>query len=447
MLSKRLVALAALITAACGADETPRIVLTGATVIDGGGGAPIPDAVVVINGSSIEAIGPAGAVEVPGGAQEIDLTGRWIIPGLIDADARAEPWALTRFLAYGITAIRDLKTDTESVMALSQQTERTEVSGPRIYFTGTPVGDPRSETALSTTDARRTVDDNSVAGVDYIGVAEGTTLNLLRAVVDESRSFQLPVVASLGLTDAVAAADAGVHSIVGLSGVPQAAAGSSAPFYAAYQQSFNEGWAYAERSWSRLRAGTLDRIAGQLVDANVSLTPTLIMHETAANLDDPGQLERPAAGVIPAEIASSWDSRTLLRERGWSVQDLRAFRQGRPVQDGFVAAFQSRGGVVAVGSGSPAPYLVPGASLHSELQLLVRAGFTPMEALMAATSGNAAVLAADSLGMLMAGRPADLLILTADPLQDIRNTRAIESVMVRGELLLAESVQAGWSSP
>jgi imidazolonepropionase-like amidohydrolase len=70
-----------------------------------------------------------------------------------------------------------------------------------------------------------------------------------------------------------------------------------------------------------------------------------------------------------------------------------------------------------------------------------------MEALMAATSGNAAVLAADSLGMLMAGRPADLLILTADPLQDIRNTRAIESVMVRGELLLAESVQAGWSSP
>jgi hypothetical protein len=447
MLSKRLVTLAALITAACGADETPRIVLTGATVIDGGGGAPIPNAVVVINGSSIEAIGPAGAVEVPGGAQEIDLAGRWIIPGLIDADARADSWALTRFLAYGITAIRDLQTDTESVVALSQQTERTEVSGPRIYFTGTPVGDPRSVTALSTADARRTVDDNSVAGVDYIGVAEGATLNLLRAVVDESRSFQLPVVASLGLTDAVAAADAGVHSMVGLSGVPQAAAGSSAPFYAAYQQGFNEGWAYAERSWSRLRAETLDRIAGQLVDANVSLTPTLIMHETAANLDDPGQLERPAAGAIPAEIASSWDSRTLLQERGWSVQDLRAFRQGRPVQDRFVAAFQSRGGVVAVGSGSPAPYLIPGASLHSELQLLVRAGFTPMEALMAATSGNAAVLAADSLGMLMAGRPADLLILTADPLQDIRNTRAIESVMVRGELLLAESVQAGWSSP
>ncbi len=112
-----------------------------------------------------------------------------------------------------------------------------------------------------------------------------------------------------------------------------------------------------------------------------------------------------------------------------------------------MAAFQSRGGVVAVGSGSPAPHLVPGASLHSELQLLVRAGLTPMEALMAATSGNAAVLEADSLGILMPGRTADLLILTADPLQDIRNTRAIESVMVRGELLLAEGVQAGWSSP
>ena len=446
MLSKRLVALAVLLTAACGADDTNRIVLIGATVINGAGGAPLPNAVVVINGSTIEAIGPAGAVEVPGGAQEIDLTGRWIIPGLIDADARAEPWALTRFLAYGITTIRDLRTDTESVMALSQRTERAETSGPRIYFTGTPVGDPRSEAALSTADARRTVDDNSVAGVDYIGIAEGTTLTLLRAVVDESRSFQLPVVASLGLTDAVTAADAGVHSIVGLSGVPSAAAGSSAPFYAAYQQGFDRGWAFAERSWSRLRAGTLDRIAGQLVDANVSLTPTLIMHETAANLDDPSQLESPAAGAIPAEVASGWDGPSLVRERGWSAGDLRAFRQGRPVQDRFVAEFHSRGGVVAVGSGSPAPHLVPGASLHSELQLLVRVGLTPMEALVAATSGNAAVLAADSLGILMPGRAADLLILTADPLQDIRNTRAIESVMVRGELMLVEAVRAGWSS-
>jgi enamidase len=69
-----------------------------------------------------------------------------------------------------------------------------------------------------------------------------------------------------------------------------------------------------------------------------------------------------------------------------------------------------------------------------------------MEVLMAATSGNAAMLGADSLGILMPGRAADLLILTADPLQDIRNTRAIESVMVRGNLLLAEAVQAGWSS-
>jgi hypothetical protein len=441
-----LVTLAVLITAACASDDANRIVLLGATVIDGAGMAPIPNAVVVINGSSIEAIGSAGEVPVPGGAQEIDLTGRWIIPGLIDADARAESWALTRFLAYGITAIRDLRSDTESVMAISQLTERKEVPGPRIYFTGTPVGAPQSA-ALSAADARRAVDGNAVAGVDYIGVAEGVTITLLRAVVDESRSFQLPVVASLGLTDAVTAADAGVRSIVGLSGVPQAAAGSPAPFYGAFRKGFYRGWGYAERSWSRLRAGTLDRIAGQLADANVSLTPTLIMHETAANLDDPSQLERPAPGAIPAEVASGWDSRALLSERAWSARDLRAFRQGRPVQDRFVAQFKSRGGVVAVGSGSPAPYLVPGASLHSELQLLVRAGFTPMEALMAATSGNAAVLEADSLGILMPGRVADLIILTADPLQDIRNTRAIESVMVRGELLLAEGVRAGWSSP
>ena len=445
MLSKLLVAVMALVTAACGGDGASRVVLIGATLIDGSGRDPIPNAVVVINGPSIEAIGPADVVAIPKGAQEIDLTGRWIIPGLIDADARAESWALTRFLAYGVTAIRDIRTDTESALAMSRQTAGTVAPGPRIYFAGTPIGGLGA--TLSATDARRAVDDNSVAGVDYIAVDEGVTLNLLRAVVDELRSFQLPLVASLGLTDAVTAADAGVNSIIGLSGVPQAAAGSAAPFYAAYRQGFHQGWAYAERSWSRLRAGTLDRIASQLVEANVSLTPTLIMHETAANLDDPSQLERPAAGAIPAEVASGWDGPALLRERGWSRRDLRTFRQGRPVQDRFVATFKSRGGVAAVGSGSPAPYLIPGASLHSELQLLVRAGLTPMEALMAATSVNAAVLRADSLGILISGRVADLLVLTADPLQNIRNTRAIESVMVRGDLLLAESIAAGWSSP
>lgn len=447
MVSKWLVAVLAMVTGACASDDSDRLVLVGATVIDGTGRAPIPNAVVVINGALIEAIGAADVVQVPSGAQEIDLTGRWIVPGLIDADARAESWAMTRFLAYGITAIRDVRTDTESALAMSQRTAGDVVQGPRIYLTGTPIGDPQSAAGLSATDARRAVDNNSVAGVDFVAVGEGVTLNLLRAVVDESRSFQLPVVASLGLTDAVTAADAGVHSLVGLSGVPQAASGSAAPFYAAYRQGVYQGWAYAERSWSRLRAGTLDRIAGQLVEANVSLTPTLIMHETAANLDDPGQLERPAAGAIPTEVASGWDGPALLRERGWTPRDLRAFRQGRPVQDRFVATFQSRGGVLGAGSGSPAPHLIPGASLHSELQLLVRAGLTPMEALMAATSGNAVILGTDSLGILMAGQAADLLILTADPLQDIRNTRAIESVMVRGTLLLAESIEAGWSSP
>jgi imidazolonepropionase-like amidohydrolase len=447
VLSRWLVAVLAMVTSACAGGDSDRVVLVGATVIDGAGRTPIRNGVVVVNGSLIEAIGPADVVQIPSGAQEIDLTGRWIIPGLIDADARAESWALSRFLAYGVTAIRDVRTDTDAALDVSQQVAGDVVQGPRIYFAGSPIGDPRSAAGLSATDARRAVDNNSVAGVDYVAVGEGVTLNLLRAVVDESQSFQLPVVASLGLTDAVTAAGEGVHSIVGLSGVPQAASGSAAPFYAAYRQGVHQGWAYAERSWSRLRGGTLDRIANQLVEANVSLTPTLIMHETAANLDDPSQLERPSAGAVPTEVASGWDGPALIRERGWTGRDLRAFRQGRPVQDRFVATFQSRGGVLSAGSGSPAPHLVPGASLHSELQLLVRAGLTPMEALMAATSVNAVILGTDSLGILMAGRAADLLILTADPLQDIRNTRAIESVMVRGNLLLAESIQAGWSNP
>jgi len=416
----------------------------GATVIDGSGRPPIQNAVVVVDGARLEIVGPADAVTIPNGAQEVDLTGHWIIPGLIDADVESAAWAMPRFLAYGVTTVRDLRTTTESILALIDATRLGTVLGPRIYFAGSPVGRNQDGGSLSSTDARRAVDQNSIDGSNYISIDPFVSPTVLAAVHDESRSFELPVAGYLGLTDAVTAARAGVHSIERLSGIPQAASGSAAPFYAAYRQSFYRGWGYEERNWSRLRAGSIDRIAKELADAHVFLTPTLILHETIANLDDPSQLERPAPGVIPSDIAVGWDGPGLLRDRGWSTTDLRAFRQGRPVQDRLVNVFRSHGGRVAVGSGSPSPYVIPGVSLHQEMELLVRAGFEPMEALMAATSGNATALKADSLGILIPGNVADLVVLSANPLDNIRNTRAIENVMIQGRLMIVETVKDQW---
>lgn len=443
---RRLLFVAALVMgAACSGDDSGRVALVGATVVPGTDQRPIRNAVVVISGGRIESVGLAGEVDIPRGTEEIDLTGRWIIPGLIDTDAKAEAWALSRYIAYGVTALRDVRTPTEEIVGRADETEMSVVLGPRIYFSGTPVGDMNNG-GLSATESRKLVDDNSLAGSDFIALGPTASPTMVKAAADEASSFQLPVVATLGLTDAVTATGDGIHSIVGLTGIPQAAAGSAAPFYAAYRQGNFQGWRETGRGWSRLRAGSLNRIADRLIAAYVSITPNLVVHEVAANLDDPSVLEAPEQGAIPAEMASGWDGAAIMRERGWSAADLRVFRQGRTVQDRFVAEFKERGGVVAAGSGAPGPYLVPGASLHMELQLLVRIGLTPQEALMAATSTAAAVLGVDSLGTVAAGQVADMLVLTADPLQDIRNTRAIETVILRGHMMLVEGIRQEWLS-
>jgi imidazolonepropionase-like amidohydrolase len=114
------------------------------------------------------------------------------------------------------------------------------------------------------------------------------------------------------------------------------------------------------------------------------------------------------------------------------------------MQNLFVRAFAAAGGRIATGTDAPNQLLVPGYSEHRELELLVAAGVSPSEALRAATRNAAVMLGVDSLGLLAPGKVADLLILTRDPLADIRNTRSIEAVMSRGRLLDIDSIRAGW---
>jgi imidazolonepropionase-like amidohydrolase len=100
--------------------------------------------------------------------------------------------------------------------------------------------------------------------------------------------------------------------------------------------------------------------------------------------------------------------------------------------------------VVAAGTDASNQLLIPGFSQHREMELLVGAGFTPAEALAAATTAGATLLGADSLGTIAAGKAADLVVLGADPLADIRNARQVERVMVRGRLLAVDSIKGAW---
>ena len=134
----------------------------------------------------------------------------------------------------------------------------------------------------------------------------------------------------------------------------------------------------------------------------------------------------------------------MIRRAGWSQADFEAFARSRPAMDRFIRMFRAEGGIVAAGSDAVNQQLVPGESMHREMELLVRAGLAPEDALLAATRNVAALIGADSIGTIAAGRAADLVVLGADPMANISNTRRIEQVMVRGVLFPVDSLRAGW---
>jgi imidazolonepropionase-like amidohydrolase len=434
--------------AACGDQAPTGVALVGATLIDGSGGEPRTDVAVVVRGGRIEAVSPRAGFSLPERTTQVDVSGKWIIPGLIDAHGHVAPWALSRYLAWGVTTVRDVHGAQDTILSLRRRAAGGGLDGPRIYAAGAMI-DGRPTTYADAigvddaSDARKAVDRLSVSGADFIKVYTRVDAPLLRAIVDEAATFNLRVTGHLGLTDAVTAARAGIGGIEHLSGVPEAA-GDAAAFYSAHYRGFWPGWTAFERGWIGLDSVALARVAGELAGQEVILIPTLVLHETFSRLDDPAITAQPELVAVPKAEQDRWDVGGMIQRAGWSGADFAALRQSRPVQDRFLRLFKSAGGVVAAGTDASNQLLIPGFSQHREMELLVGAGFTPAEALAAATTAGATLIGADSLGTIAAGKAADLVVLGADPLADIRNARQVERVMVRGRLLAVDSIKGAW---
>lgn len=427
------------------------VALVGATLIDGTGGPPLADAVVVIRKGKIESVGSRAGFELPQQTSQVDVSGRWIIPGLIDAHthvASAGSWAPSRYLAWGVTTVRDVHGALNAVLVLRKRANLGSDS-PRIYVAGAmidglPTTYPDAIGVNSENDGRKAVDRLASAGVDFIKVFTHVDAPLLRAIIDEARSFNVSVTGHLGMTDAITAAKAGISTIEHMTGIPEAVSRNRSSLIAAHYRGFYPGWTAFERSWADLDSASLTQVASRLADEKITIVPTLVLHETWSRLNDPATLRDPALKDVPEASRLEWDVRGMISRAGWTEDDFTAFRRSRSRQGLFLRAFAAAGGRIAAGTDSPNQLLVPGYSEHREMELLVGAGLTPREALRAATRNGAVLLGVDSLGLLAPGKAADLIVLTKDPLVDIRNTRSIEAVMTRGRLLDADSIRATW---
>jgi imidazolonepropionase-like amidohydrolase len=423
------------------------IALEGATLIDGAGGAPKTDAVIIIRNGHIETVARVNAITIPRNAERINLAGKTIIPGLIDAHAHVERWAAGRYVAWGVTTVRDLHGGTDSVLALKNDMNLGSIIGPRMFSAGAMIdGVPTTypnATGVSTGDqARRAVDQHAVADVDYLKIYTKITPALLRPLIDEAEKLRLPVAAHLGKTDALTAARVGVVSIEHMAGVVQAATGN--PLYASAHNNFLTGWTTEEKGWAGLDSSAVARTARALAQTKVAIVPTLVVHDMLSRLDNPILLTRPGMEDVPNNAQSVRSVPSLLRRTGWHSGDFDAFRRSRKRQDQFVREYKRAGGAIAAGSDAANQLLIPGYSLHEEMALLVAAGLSPLEAITAATRRGAQLLHADSLGLLTAGKVADLVVLNGDPTRNIAATRNIAMVMIRGRIIRPDSLRATW---
>jgi imidazolonepropionase-like amidohydrolase len=434
---------------ACNRAPPDGVALVGATVFDGSSSQPQVDQVIIVRNDKIEAIGTRAEVDVPRRMRTVDLTGKFIVPGLIDGHVHLQRWTLPRFLAAGVTSVRDVHGPFDSILALREQANLGSLTSPRIFSAGAmidaaPATYSDALVVGGANDARKAVDKLAVAGVDYVKTYTRITPDLLRSIVDEAQTFGLRVTVHLGLTDAVTAGDLGVRAIEHMSGVPEAAVADNAKIYAAHRAGFFDGWTAFEKAWAGLDSTAMARVAEQLVADRVTIVPTLVLHETLSRLDDPAVMQDSALRMVPDSEMSRWDVPGMVARAGWTAPDFEAFRASRPNQDLFVRIFRASGGKVVAGTDAANQLIVPGQSLIRELELLVQAGFSNTDALFAATRDAALLLGADSLGALVPGRKADLVILSRDPVADISNLRSIQQVMVRGHLMSTDSLRRHW---
>ena len=420
----------------CWGGASDKTAYVGATLLDGTGAPPVLDGVIIIADGRIEQVGPPDLVKVPRGAVEIRLDGRWVIPGLIDAHVHLERWTLSRFLAYGVTSVRALGGDLETAVALRDSVLAGAIAGPRLYISG-PMIDGRPATwdgateVSDATAARRAVDDRVLSGATQIKVYTKLDRRLLAPLLDEAAALQVPVAAHLGKVDALTAARLGVRSLEHMSGVVEATVPNPARLFRAHDDFFT-GWKLFERTWASLDSAAQDATARALAETDVAIVPTLVLHEAFGHLADQEYIQRLDVSGVPQHVQEAWDVPGLIRRAGIRPADFTAFRRARPSQDRFLRLFSRAGGTIAAGTDAPNQLLAPGESLHRELELLAAAGLSNEHSLLAATREAARVLNSDSIGVLRPGAAADFLVLTADPLDDISNTRLIERIVLRG---------------
>ena len=457
-----------LATLVAGCSNRPlALAIVHATVIDATGSPPKPDTTVVIIGQQISAVGPSASTPVPPNASIFDATGKFLIPGLADMHVHltgtGEPAGSRKFIlpllvANGITTVRDMGGKVEYLTQVRSEIAhgsflRSPLIGPQVFFAGPyldgdPPGYQPSIVVSNASEARNAVDLLAGQHVDFIKTQSRLSRDAYFAIAEESHKQHIRFVGHVpDRVSALEATNAGQASIEHLTGVLLACSSKEDelrqeqfapdPPNETPEQALARSRAWQRKlldSYSEERAAALFRA---FVTNHTWQVPTfpIFVHlgfltpKTDLSLD-------PRVKYVPQNEQKIWQQgiNGRLERRSEADFALREEIVARSLE--VVGKMQAVGVRIMAGTDTAAPNVFPGSSLHEDLAYLVQAGLTPMQALQAATKNPAEFLGQPNThGTIELGKSADLVLLDANPLDDIQNTQKIRAVILRGQLL------------
>lgn len=421
----------------------PDVVLAAVNVVDVTTGRIQQGMDVSITGRFITNIAPA--VSSPRAISVVESRGFYLIPGLWDMHVHVAtiPGTAEVFLpalvGYGVLGVRDTHSNLDSVVAAKRAIAAGSRVGPRLFVSGELVDgvnsvNPAARRVSTEAEARAQVRALKQGGADFVKVYSALSRELYFAIADEARKAGIPYAGHVTpAVTALEAANAGQRTFEHLIGVEAGTSRDETLILA-------ENWAAVAKKafkWSdaaRIRATQDSAKTAVLFEAfkrnQTWQVPTLIVTRQVGSLVDGVPAAVPADRFIGKSVRAMWSGMGSMAAFVKGTHDL------HPLDLELLGKMYRAGVPILAGTDFPNPYVYPGASLHDELALLVKAGLPAAAALRAATSEPARFLGlSDSLGTVAVGKVADLVLLTADPLTDIANTTKIQAVIQGGRVL------------